>query len=453
MKSSKKNALIRALSIVLSFILLLPLLISCEDGGNETLGSSLGFDKDDNESELNVRVQVECTPLKGRDIQFANGFIYFAGSHAGLFKYDPTTDTVSEICSDPLCSHMGAKDASCNFGKRKGLGFRAFSNVVIYHALARVEGEDMAKNRLFSYDPIKMKNIMIDKNPSTASTSRIGNRYYYSENITVKEENGEKVNYTNLRQLDLFTGEEIVFGNAIKGNAPEYRIIGAIDGNIYANNTQTGGVYICPESEPGNFRKLRDSSMGYVFVSENDIFFKSADPESGKEYYYHTDMDGNELAKHELVGGMQWGSIYDGRYLYYIPSEEVEFQCGDGSVQPIHSREIYRLDMETGEQTVAFTFSGQYETMGLVKGVSIFIVHDNKLYTNQIGEYNFSRKVKDPSEATIYGEGITLKDGMIIIDFETGDITRVTADYKLVTGGNEFIHESALIEMDLEGEK
>ena len=190
MKTSKKNSFIRALSIVLSFILLLPLLISCEDGGNETLGSSLGFDKDDDESELNVRVQVECTPLKGRDIQFANGFIYFAGSHAGLFKYDPTTDTVSEICSDPLCSHMGAKDASCNFGKRKGLGFRAFSNVVIYHALARLEGEDVAKIRLFSYDPIKMKNIMIDKNPSTASTSRIGDRYYYSENITVKEENG-----------------------------------------------------------------------------------------------------------------------------------------------------------------------------------------------------------------------------------------------------------------------
>ena len=340
MKTSKKNALIRALSIVLSFILLLPLLISCEDGGNETLGSSLGFDKDDDESKLNVRVQVECTPLNGKDIQFANGFIYFAGSNAGLFKYDPTTDTVSEICSDPLCSHMGAKDASCNFGKRKGLGFRAFSNVVIYHALARLEGEDMAKNRLFSYDPIKMKNIMIDKNPSTSSTSRIGDRYYYSENITVKEENGEKVTYTNLRQLDLFTGEEIIFGNAIKGNTPEYSIIGAIDGNIYANNTQTGGVYICPESEPGNFRKLRDSSMGYVFVSENDIFFKSADPESGKEYYYHMDMEGNELAKHELVGGMQWGSIYDGRYLYYIPAEEVEFQCGDGSVQPIHSREI-----------------------------------------------------------------------------------------------------------------
>ncbi|MBQ2716428.1 MAG: hypothetical protein IJF21_06470, partial [Clostridia bacterium] len=155
MKSSKKNALIRALSIVLSFILLLPLLISCEDGGNDTLGSSLGFDKDDDESELNVRVQVECTPIIGRDIQFANGFIYFAGSHAGLFKYDPTTDTVSEICSDPLCSHMGTKDASCNFGKRKSLGFRVFSNVVIYHAFARVEGEDMAKNRLFSYDPIK----------------------------------------------------------------------------------------------------------------------------------------------------------------------------------------------------------------------------------------------------------------------------------------------------------
>lgn len=453
MKSSKKNALIRALSIVISFILLLPLLISCEDGGNETLGSSLGFDKDDDESELNVRVQVECTPLTGKDIQFANGFIYFAGSNAGLFKYDPATDTVSEICSDPLCSHMGTKDASCNFGKRKGLGFRAFSNVVIYHALARVEGEDMAKIRLFSYDPIKMKNIMIDNNPSTASTSRIGDRYYYSENITVKEENGEKVNYTNLRQLDLFTGEEIIFGNAIKGNTPEYSIIGAIDGNIYANNTQTGGVYICSESEPGNFRKLRDSSMGCVFVSENDIFFKSADPESGKEYYYHMDMDGNELAKHELVGGMQWGSIYDGRYLYYIPSEEVEFQCGDGSVQPIHSREIYKLDMETGEQTVAFTFSGQYETMGLVKGVSLFIVHDGKLYTNQIGEYNFTRGTGSLSNVTIYGNGVTIKDGLIIIDMENGDITRVSADYERINGRTELVSDIEIIEMELESEK
>ncbi len=441
---TKKEMIIHAFALILSVIMLLPALVACRDRDNETLGDLL----DNPDGELSVRVQVECTPLIGRDIQFANGFIYFAGSNAGLFKYDPTTDTVSEICSDPLCDHMGTRDSSCNFGKRKSLGFRAFSNVVIYHALARVEGEDMAKNRLFSYDPIKMKNIMIDKNPSTVSTSRIGNRYYYSENITVKEENGEKVNYTNLRQLDLFTGEEIIFGNAVKGNTPEYRIIGAIDGNIYANNTQTGGVYICPESEPGNFRKLRDSSMGYVFVSEKDIFFKSADPESGKEYYYHTDMEGNEL-----VGGMQWGSIYDGRYLYYIPSEEVEFQCGDGSVQPIHSREIYKLDMETGEQTVAFTFSGQYETMGLVKGDRLFMVHDNKLYTNQIAEYNFTRGTNDPSKTTIYGEGITLKDGMIIVDLGNGDITHVTADYKLVTGGNEFIHESVLIEMDLEGEK
>ena len=453
MKTSKKNALIRALSIVFSFILLLPLLISCEDGGNETLGSSLGVDEDDGEGELNVRVQVDCTPLSAKDIQFANGFIYFAGSNAGLFKYDPTTDTVSEICSDPLCSHMGAKDASCNFGKRKGLGFRAFSNVVIYHALARVEGEDMAKNRLFSYDPIKMKNIMIDKNPSTASTSRIGNRYYYSENITVKEENGEKVNYTNLRQLDLFTGEEIIFGNAIKGNTPEYRIIGAIDGNIYANNTQTGGVYICPESEPGNFRKLRDSSIGYPFVSEKDIFFKSVDPEDGKTYYSHTDLEGNELAKHELVGGMQWGSIYDGRYLYYIPEETVDFQCGDGSVQPIHSREIYKLDMQTGEKTVAFTFNGQYETMGLVEGVSLFIVHDGKLYTNQIGEYNFTRGTGSLSNVTVYGNGVTIKDGLIIIDMESGDITHVSADYERIDGRTELVSDIEIIEMDLEGEK
>ena len=453
MKSSKKNALIRALSIVLSFILLLPLLISCEDGGNETLGSSLGFDKDDDESKLNVRVQVDCTPLNGRDIQFANGFIYFAGSNAGLFKYDPTTDTVSEICSDPLCSHMGAKDASCNFGKRKGLGFRAFSNVVIYHALARVEGEDMAKNRLFSYDPINMKNIMIDKNPSTSSTSVIGNRYYYSENITVKEENGEKVTYTNLRQLDLFTGEEIIFGNEVKGNTPEYRIIGAIDGNIYANNTVEGGLYICPESDPGNFRKLRDSSIGYPFVSEKDIFFKSVDPEERKTYYYHTDLEGNELAKHELVGGMQWGSIYDGRYLYYIPEETVDFQCGDGSVQPIHSREIYKLDMQTGEKTVAFTFNGQYETMGLVEGVSLFIVHDGKLYTNQIGEYNFTRGTGSLSNVTVYGNGVTIKDGLIIIDMESGDITHVSADYERIDGRTELVFDIEIIEMDLEGEK
>lgn len=453
MKSSKKKALIRALSIAFSFILLFPLLISCEDGGNETLGSSLGVDEDDGEGELNVRVQVDCTPLSAKDIQFANGFIYFAGSNAGLFKYDPTTDTVSEICSDPLCSHMGAKDASCNFGKRKGLGFRAFSNVVIYHALARVEGEDMAKNRLFSYDPINMKNIMIDKNPSTASTSRIGDRYYYSENITVKEENGEKVNYTNLRQLDLFTGEEIIFGNAIKGNTPEYGIIGAIDGNIYANNTVEGGLYICPESDPGNFRKLRDSSIGYPFVSEKDIFFKSVDPEDGKTYYYHTDLEGNELAKHELVGGMQWGSIYDGRYLYYIPEETVDFQCGDGSVQPIHSREIYKLDMQTGEKTVAFTFNGQYETMGLVEGVSLFIVHDGKLYTNQIGEYNFTRGTGSLSNVTVYGNGVTIKDGLIIIDMESGDITHVSADYERIDGRTELVSDIEIIEMDLEGEK
>ena len=435
---------VRSLLILFAMIFLLT---ACKQEENETLGDLLG----DPEGELNVKAQVDCIPLRSGDVQLANGFIYFGGSNLGLFKYDTATNTVSEICSDPLCNHMGTRDDGCNFGNRKSLGFRAFSNVVIYHALGRVADEEMRAVRLYAYDPINMKNIMIDENPSTSSTSVIGNRYYYSENHTVKEENGEQVIYTDLRQLDLYTGEAIVFGNAIKGNTPEYRIIGAIDGNIYANNTQTGGVYICSESDLGNFKKLRDSSIGYVFVSENDIFFKSADPESGKEYYYHTDIEGNEISKYELVGGMQWGSIYDGRYLYYIPSEKVTFECGDGSIQPIHSREIFKLDMETGERTVAFTFSGKYKTMGLVEGISLFIVHENKLYTNQIGEYNFERNVMDLSKAIIYGEGITLKNGLIIIDMENGDITHVTADYERKNGSMELVSDIEIIEMELEG--
>ena len=444
---TKKKILIRTISLVALLSMIVAAFAACKDEGDliqEVIGGNT-------EGEgLVVRTQTDCVPLSAKNIQLANGFIYFEGNTKGFFKYDTKTNEVSQVCTDPLCNHMGSRNQSCNIWNYK-LNYRVFSNVVVYHALGLIE--ETKSVRLYAYSPISMKNVMIDENPSTMSNSKIGNRYYYSVNIIVKNENGTDVPYSNLRRVDLLTGEAEIFGNEVEGTTPEYSILGAIDGNIYANNTVSGGLYICSEDDPGNFRKLRDSSIGYTFVSESDIFFKSVDPVSGKEYYYHTDIEGTEISKHELVGGMQWGSIYDGRYLYYIPSEKVTFECGDGSVQPIHSREIFKLDMETGERTVAFTFSGEYETMGLVEGRSLFIVHENKLYTNQIAEYNFKRDEKDTSDLTVYGKGISLNDGLIIIDMENGDITHVTADYERKNGDTVFVSDIVQIEMDLEGEK
>ena len=112
---------VKLLSILFALVFLLS---ACKGEEQETLGDLIGS----NEGELSVRVQVDCTPLKARDIQFANGFIYFPGSLLGVFKYDTATNTVSEICSDPLCDHMGTRDSSCNFANRK-----AFLYINLYY--------------------------------------------------------------------------------------------------------------------------------------------------------------------------------------------------------------------------------------------------------------------------------------------------------------------------------
>ena len=43
-----------------------------------------------------------------KNVQMGKNYVYFAGTDKGIFKYDITTGTVSNYCTDPLCKHYGA---------------------------------------------------------------------------------------------------------------------------------------------------------------------------------------------------------------------------------------------------------------------------------------------------------------------------------------------------------
>lgn len=438
MKMSQNSVLIRAASRIIVLILLLPLLVAC---GNNSLGIDTDLDPV-SESPFGYAPILSST----RSIQMGKDFIYFEGVNNGIFKYDILTGEVSEICTDAMCNHYGSSD-SCRIVYHARLRFfKAFSDLLIYNASGRIDGNNNA-NCIYAFDPIGMRNILIDDNASTKNWYCVSNKYLYSTNTVVRD----GVTYYNHKQVSISDGSERIFGEETEGAAP-YNLIGAIGGYLYAQNAEQTETYICSEEEPGEFILFWKKPISYIWAGENDLFFRSRDPENddGKYYFYRTDFDGNVITRRELAGDLKWCSFYDGKHLYYIPREETTFVNNDEAqtVKNIHWREMYCLDMETGERTVAFTFNGDYETLALQFSLgNDIIVHDGKIYT-----YNITQQrgyIDEETNEYMIGGPEGFSKGIVIIDMETGDVTHITADY---SRRGEFTTNTEYHPMHIEGE-
>lgn len=180
MKSSKKNALIRALSIVLSFILLLA---GCNNGevSDETNG--------DVTEDLTVQIPFEFVRLQStyKNIQFGKDYVFFNGTDCGVFKYNYKTGEVSNICTDPLCKHYG-NGSSCRIAnvRKSSMGyFHVYSDKMIYNA--RLTNKDLGKStlHLMSYNMKDMTNVLLDDNAGTTNQYCVSDKYIYFRNVTV----------------------------------------------------------------------------------------------------------------------------------------------------------------------------------------------------------------------------------------------------------------------------
>ena len=281
------------------------------------------------------------------------------------------------------------------------------------------------KPRLYSYDTENMTQILLEENIGATNGNCISNNYLYTWNIEVREENGEKVPYVNTKRVDLLTGN-ITFLGEPRREKPEYQLIGAYNGLILATDPEETVTYVASEDDPMNFKQIWNRRMAFIFTNGKDLFFKSKDNEDASSdtyYFYHTDSDGNVLSKHEMNGGMYWGTLSEGRYLYYIPQEmtTVKLPCGEIKMP---MRNLYKLDTETGETTVAFEFVGDYSYLWISLGNSDIMVKDNKLYTNNLEGYIYPN-----GDLTAECIEVTYKSGLVIIDLATGDLDYVTGDY------------------------
>lgn len=367
-----------------------------------------------------------------KNLQLGKDYVYFSGSDKGIFKYDITCGIVSDYCTDSLCKHYGTNSTCRIANYLNGNFFRAYSNLLVYNTVLKNDDLGGVTLHLFSFDSAHMQNTLLDDNASTSNYYSVSNRYAYFTNVTTQ--NGKT--YYNFKQVELSTGEIRIFGEAKEG-APEYTLIGAIGGKLFAADAESKATYVCSEDDPGEFTPFWGKVISYIYAGENDLFFKSRDPEDdtpkdkAKYYYYHTDYDGNVISKHELTGGMKWGSIVDGQNLYYIPSDEIEIILPDGSSKKTHPREMYKLDTQTGEQTVAFKFDGDYGGLSLGFGGNDLIVYDNKIYTSNITGSIYSTN----ESGEITAKKLTLNKGLVIIDMQNGDIDYVTANYAMADSG------------------
>lgn len=387
-------------------------------------------------------------------IQLGKHYIYFAGDSKGIFKYDIEIGKVSEFCNDPLCGHR-IKSDSCYLGEYHCRQyFRAFPNVLLYNCFISDYDTQKSVNCLYAYDPDAMRNVIIDDNVSTSNKYCVSEKYAYFDNIISK--NGKT--YFNHKQINLTNGDVKIFGEETEGKT-QYTLAGAINGYLFVCDPKEYVTYVCSEDTPGEYTLFWNSIVSSIWAGEKDLFFKARDLSEGTSesdspyYFYHTDYQGNIISQHKLAGGMKWGSIYDGINLYYIPAEDTSFLCGDGTTRSIHSREIYKLNMETGERNVAFTFDGDFATMEIEFGMgNEMIVFDNKIYTYSIGEANASYN-PDTNETTVYGSGIGLRDGIVVIDMLNGDITFVQANYDIKSFvAYEFVCDIQYFEMNIKKE-
>lgn len=420
-------------------------------------GSSPADDTGDHRGDTSGESFVQDTPGYFRitntfkKFQVGERYIYFPGETFGLFKYDRESGEISEICTDPLCKHGGA-GASCYMANVRSAFplFRVYGDNVVYSAVLNNsdgKGESNLTVHLLCYNPKKMTNYVIEDNVIGSNRVSLSNRYLYRDNITVE---GNK-SYYNYSQIDLVTGEKTEFGNKTLAKQ-EYVILGASDGRVFATNADETETYICKEDSPGEYTDFWNRRISFIFTNGEDLFFQSKDHtdlKSNTYYYYHTDLDGNVIARYKLDDGISWGGVFDGKSLYYIPREEIEVEFPDGSKYEIHSRELYKIDFETGEQTVAFRFDGDWSYFRLVSTNNHIAVYDNKIYTGDVRGTVYSKD----ANGELIQEGYSFSNGLSIIDMETGDLTYITADYSASMDGRRFVTETKVIPMDLANEK
>lgn len=381
-----------------------------------------------------------------KNIQADSNSIYFAGAKNGIFKYDISTDQVSDYCTDPLCNHH-SQNTSCRIDNyQRGMFFRANNETLLYNAAIVNDKYGKITPHLYRFDPAAMSNMLLDSSASFSNHYTASDEYVYFTNTVVKKDK----TYFNFKQISLTTGNIKIFGEEREG-APAYTLIGAVNGKLYAADADSGATYVCNESDPGSFTLFWERVISYVYAGNNDLFFKSRDPhddtpkDKADYYYYHTDCNGNIISKHKLNGGMKWGSIFDGRNLYYIPSVEEDITLPDGSIQKMHPRVIYKLDTVTGNETVAFSFTGDYAALSIGFGFNDLIVYNNKIFTAELTGKVFS----DDAAGNTKSETLSLKNGIVIIDMTTADITYITASHvKNAVGDTELSLKRETIHMD-----
>ena len=407
-----------AIAIVMSIVIVCTILISCKNNSSVLIENTSYTSKN-----TNVYLPVLATT---KNIQANSNYIYFAGTKSGIFKYDIITDQVSNYCTDPLCNHH-SQNASCRIDNcQRGMFFRANNNILLYNAAIVNDKYGKITPHLYRFDSGTISNVLLDSNASSSNYYTSSDEYVYFTNTVIKNDK----TYFNFKQINLTTGNIKIFGEEQEGS-PAYTLIGAVNGKLYAADTNSSATYVCNESDPGNFTLFWERVISYIYAGNKDLFFKSRDPhdntpkDKANYYYYHTDYNGNIISKHKLNGGMKWGSILDGRNLYYIPSVEEDITLPDGSIQRMHSRAIYKLDTVTGDETIAFNFTGDYAALSIGFSFNDLIVYNNKIFTSELTGKVFSQDAAGNAQS----ETLSLKNGLVIIDMITADITYITADY------------------------
>lgn len=396
-------------------------------GGDQSVPPKDGETEHDPFEDIDIleeRPFGEYTPLLSdhSGIQFGKDYIYFVGKMSGIYKYDIQTGEVSSYCTDPLCKHRGSstpcKMKACMFGNF----FRAYSDVLVYSAGVINEDTKIMENNMYSYDPKTMETKLIMRNAPSISISTISNKYAYFLN-SGKTDDGSV--YYNCVQINLKTGEEKVFGEKSIG-VSGITVRGALNGKLFLKNNIDGKTYVCDEEDLDNTKLFWEHRIYRIWMGTEDMFFISIEGEGDETKYFlcQTDFDGNLISRHELPHKVRFESFYDGRYYYYIPDGFHMEKAPDGSDLQLISRELYRLDVATGECTLVLTFNGDYKLGSCDYAMNRIMVKDNKLY---IGKFTIDEYSLDDN-GKLKWEHVTDPNACIcIIDMETGDMTTVSA--------------------------
>lgn len=349
-------------------------------------------------------------------IQYDGEYLYFEGRFGStIYKYSLLDGTITSVCTDPFCAHSGI-NPTCRTGRHLEGGFyKVRGEYILYDVM----GFD-----IYSYNTSTMENILLDdsREGSASNIMTVSDDYLYFMAYVVDEKTGETSGA--YRRINLSNGKAEMFLESEKAINP-YHILGAVNGKLYWTNREYTETYISDESDPESLRKVWDSAISYIYVGENDMCFRARDPETEDYCFYRADFDGNIISKAKIEGNMKWGSLCDGKHLYYIPAEDVPLYYEDGNAVVNqkgnaitgNNRTVYCLDIDTGERSVAFTFDGDYSGLWLKYGYAFYVV-DGKI----IIPYLAGEVLNEDENGEAFINDFAYTRGITIIDMENGDI-------------------------------